>query len=311
MKMTKLMAALVVVTIMMTSVVFGATTATTTAYDLESNTFDVQTLVTGANNATKLTYVLYNGTTPDENTIKYIDQKDGESSYKFIVNDIAVADFVGAAIIANDDVTDTADTKPVGNYYELAAGTIANIETMTITCDGSVTYLVAGKSTYLPVGKAATIEVFPVAGHALDADSVSEGSVNGNIITLSGEYDVDATVTLDAAATAATPGAFVSIDGTPVKDVENNTVTFIISTSGLSFDEIKQVGLSVNITGVGFKATMEDMKPALTDEYSTVKSFGIQISADSAYDLSTSTFETSILFNGTAAEKVADYYVVK
>jgi hypothetical protein len=140
MKMTKLMAALVVVTIMMTSVVFGATTATTTAYDLDASTFDVQTVVTGANDATKLTYVLYNGATPDEDTIIYIDQKDGSlTTHTFAVNDIPADKFVGSDIIANDDVSDEADTAPVGDFYKLTRGTMTGIENVTFaTADGTV-----------------------------------------------------------------------------------------------------------------------------------------------------------------------------
>jgi hypothetical protein len=293
---------------MMTSVVFGATTATTTAYDLDASTFDVQTVVTGANNATKLTYVLYNGATPDEDTIIYIDQKDGSSTHTFAVNDIAAADFVGSDIIANDDVSDDADTAPVGDFYKLTRGTMTGIENVTFaTADGTVYDFGKDNVAYLPVGVDVTATFFAEAGKTLA--TVSQGAValnvNGNTAQLLSDYDVNETVVLDATVTEEASGSFVAVDPNPIIDAANKTVTFLVSTTNVA--DVKLVGLNVKISG-NISATLEDMRSASTDE-----DFGIQITDTKDLGLvGGNTYSTSVSYNGVKLDLVAgtNYYVV-
>lgn len=315
MKMTKLMAALVVVTIMMTSVVFGATTATTTAYELNTSTgvvtFDVQTEVTGASEATKLTYVLYNGATPDEDNIIYIDQKDGSSTHTFAVNDIPADKFVGADIIANDDVTDEADTAPVGDFYKLKKGTMTGVANVSFTtADGAVYDFDKNGIAYLPVDVDVTATFFAEAGKTLA--TVSQGSValnvNGNTAQLASNYAVNEEVVLAATATAAESGSFVAVDPNYIEGVDEDgfdTVTFLVSTSNV--DDVKKVGLNVKISG-NIAATMEDMRSASSDA-----AFGIQITDTNNFGLKGNTFTTSVSYDGVKLDLVAgtNYYVVK
>lgn len=309
MKMTKLMAALVVVTIMMTSVVFGATTATTTAYDLDASTFDVQTVVTGANDATKLTYVLYNGAEPDEDTIIYIDQKDGSSEHTFTVNDIAVADFVGSDIIANDDVSDDAYTDAVGDVYKLTKGSMPGVSYVTFTdANGGVYDFDKNGVTYLPIGVAVTAEFFTAAGTELA--TAAQGSVAlstaGNTAQLASDYDVNEEVELTATVTAAEAGSFIAVDEDAIIDTVNNTVTFLVSSTNVA--DVKLIGLNVAISG-NINTTLKDLRNASSDE-----TFGIQITDTNELGLvDGNEFDVTVSYDGNALELVAgtNYYVVK
>lgn len=315
MKMTKLMAALVVVTIMMTSVVFGATTAiTTTTYDVDTltgvATFDVETVVTGADNATKLTYVLYNGTTPDEDNIIYIDQKDGSSTHRFIVNDISVADFVGSDIIANDDLSDDAYTEVVGDVYKLTKGSMPNVSYVTFNANGDFYEFDKNGVVYLPIGVDVTAEFFTAAGTELA--TVSQGSVdltnnvNGNTVQLASDYDVNEEVVLTATVTAAEAGSFIAVDEEAIIDTVNNTVTFLVSSTNVA--DVQKIGLNVTISGK-INTTLKDLRNASSDE-----TFGIQITDTNELGLvDGNEFDVTVSYDGNALELVAgtNYYEVK
>jgi hypothetical protein len=293
---------------MMTSVVFGATTATTTAYDLDASTFDVQTVVTGADNATRLTYVLYNGATPDENNIIYIDQKDGSSEHTFAVSDIPVADFVGSDIIANDDASDEAYAEAVGDVYKLTKGSMPGVSYVTFEdANGGVYNFDKNGVTYLPIGVDVTAKFFTAAGTqvATVAQNGVALSTSGNTAQLASSYAVNAEVTLTATVTDAAAGSFVAVDDEYIVDEVAKTVTFLVSSTNVA--DVTKIGLNVTISG-NINTTLKDLRNASSNE-----TFGIQITDTNELGLvDGNEFDVTVSYDGVALDLVAgtNYYVI-
>lgn len=255
MKIKKLIAALTVITLLMSSVVCSAATySTTTTYDATGSLLSLQTEVSGLTVGSMVTYALYgkdgsiNAETGEvvpttatgitEENLIYIDQVDSaQATETFTVSGVSASDIAGSKVIvgaedgSNPSDSSTASNGYIGNDDMSAEVSVAStidwtkISSISVKVAGGSTYSLTSASTscYVPVGSDITFEVIPASGY-----SVNEIKLNGTVLSSPYKHTVLNTADLSIVATGATTKHYVTVDTTAEISAEDKSVTFFI-----------------------------------------------------------------------------------
>lgn len=171
---------------MMSVPAFALEYATTTTYNTETGKADVVTNVTGAAPGEQVAYLVYEGATPTDSTIKYIDQKPADSS--------GAAQFSFSADKAIKAMSYVGTTSTASSLNNVKTGGTAEVGVdcvVTYTTDGNGFVTVAADDAELVDGGSATSKneivfvVAPKAGYKLVGYTEDGGAVTN--VTMTGD----------------------------------------------------------------------------------------------------------------------------
>ena len=260
MNMKKLLACVVGSAVLMSNVAFAAV-STTTTYDAESGKVEVSTEVTGLENGSMVTYVLYGEkdkdttpfntddgsvteteeTTPTQDNIIYIDQENNVTggTKTFVAPGLNVGEAYGAKVIvgtdtASDEIDVAVTEEYTGDMYTLKLDANAVDYTAKVEVNMGTNYIkeysldvAAGNTTVkVPVGAQCIVTFVAADGKAVTKAYVDSTEITNASNLNPAVYKKDTEYVLSAEVEAEVQLPVITVSDAVIVD---NTVTFLVN----------------------------------------------------------------------------------